>query len=189
MRLFVAVELDEIVRQNAARVSGQLANALGPSAGRSVSWVAAANLHLTVRFLGEVEARAAEELKARMVAPFRTPAFRLSVSGVGAFPRSGPPRVIWLGIAEGGAQLSQLHDEVEARLDGLGFQGDDRPFSAHLTIGRVKLPLGPSARSALTSVPAAAIGGCTISRVTLFESRLAPRGAIHTALAHGALGQ
>ncbi len=123
----------------------------------------------------------------RLALPFATPAFRLSVAGLGAFPPSGPPRVFWLGLGEGADRLARLHDEVEARLEGLGFEREDRPFRAHLTLGRVKGRLGPEARRLLASVPPEDVGTLSVARVTLFESRLSPRGATHTALAHGRL--
>lgn len=186
MRLFIAVELDEAIRKNAAAIGERLAAALGPAARHGVSWVAPANMHLTVRFLGEVREAVAEELRGRLSRPLRTPAFRLSVSGLGAFPPSGPPRVFWLGLTEGAQDLALVHDEVEERLEGLGFEKEDRPFRAHLTLARVKAPLGP-VRQVLASIGQADAGSCTVSQVTLFQSRLSPRGATYTALAHGLL--
>jgi 2'-5' RNA ligase len=188
MRLFVAVELSEAVREAAARVARELAEAFGPGAKRAVSWVAPANMHLTVRFLGETDPRAAEDLVRRMAAPFETPAFRLAIGGLGAFPRSGPPRVIWAGLTEGAESLSHVHDEIEARLEGLDVEREERPFRAHLTLGRVKAPPGAAARQAIASIRGDAISACDIREATLFESRLSPHGAIYTALARGRLG-
>ncbi len=187
MRLFVAVELSEAVREGAARVARELAEAFGPGAKRAVSWVTPANMHLTVRFLGETDPRAAEDLVRRMAASFETPAFRLALGGLGAFPRSGPPRVIWLGLTEGAESLLRVHDEIEGRLEGLDVEPEDRAFRAHLTLGRVKAPPGPAARQAIASIRTDGIGSCDIQEVTLFESRLSPRGAIYTALARGRL--
>jgi RNA 2',3'-cyclic 3'-phosphodiesterase len=187
MRLFVAVELSDAIRQEAARITRELAEAFGPGARRAVSWVDPSRMHLTVRFIGEVEARAAEELARRLSAPFATRAFHVAVGGVGAFPRSGPPRVVWLGLREGGEALSALHDEFEARLTGLGVEREDRPFRAHLTLGRVKAPLGALARQTIDSLPADDIGGCDIDHCTLFESRPSPHGATYVSLARGPL--
>jgi len=187
MRVFVAVELGEAIRQEAARVAGELADTLGPHARRAITWVAPEKMHLTVRFIGEADQRTVKELVQRIAAPLDEPSFRLAVAGLGAFPRSGPPRVIWLGITEGAEALARLHDEVEARIDGLGLQREERPFRAHLTLGRVKAPIGLAARQAVAAVRADAIGDCEIREVTLFESRLSPRGASYTALARGRL--
>lgn len=183
MRLFIAVELERELRERAATIAERIARELGPSAHRGISWVRPDRMHLTIRFLGEVDQAAVPELRTRLAAPVAVPAFRLTVSGVGAFPPSGPPRVIWLGIVEGQAELRQLHDALEARLAGLNVEREDRPYRAHLTLGRVKAPLAPSARAALARVSADALGSCTIDHATLFESRLSPAGPSYTALA------
>jgi RNA 2',3'-cyclic 3'-phosphodiesterase len=188
MRLFCAVELSESVRAEAGRIAARLAEGLGPSARRAVTWVAPAAMHLTLRFIGEADDSLAAELRRRVSEPFGISPFRVTVGGVGAFPPSGPPRVVWLGIGEGAAELTRLYAEFESRIEGLGLSRDDRPFRAHLTLGRVKAPLGPAARQVMASAPAASAGSCTVDRVTLFESRLSPSGARYTALAHGALG-
>lgn len=187
MRLFVAVELSEAIRAEAARVASEVADRFGPGARRVVTWVSPDKMHLTLRFVGEAEAATAKELARRLAAPFDTAVFTLAVRGVGAFPHSGPPRVIWLGIVEGADALARLHDEVEGRLDGLGLAREDRPFRAHLTLGRVKSPLGGAARQVLASMDDTRIGACQVREVTLFESRLSPRGASYTALARGPL--
>jgi 2'-5' RNA ligase len=187
MRLFVAVELSEAIRAEASRVARELADALGQGSRRAVSWAAPANMHLTVRFVGEVEPGTARELARRIGEPLAAPAFRLAVGGLGAFPHAGPPRIIWLGVTEGGERLAEVHDEVERLLVGLGLPPDDRPFRAHLTLGRVRTPLGLTARQALASVHAGALGACGVSEVTLFESRLSPRGSTYMALARGRL--
>jgi 2'-5' RNA ligase len=168
-------------------VARQLADAFGPGAQRAVSWVTPANMHLTLRFIGEVDPEIANELTHRLAKPFGVPPFRLAVGGLGAFPRSGPPRVIWLGLTAGAGGLSAVHDEVESRLKDLPIEREDRPFRAHLTLGRVRTPLGAAAGQAIASVRADAIGACDIGEVTLFESRLSPRGAVYTALARGPL--
>jgi RNA 2',3'-cyclic 3'-phosphodiesterase len=188
MRLFFAVELSEAIKVEAGKVAARLAEGFGPSARRAVTWVAPAAMHLTVRFIGESDECVAAELGRRVAKPFATPAFSLAVGGAGVFPPSGPPRVIWLGLLEGARELAAVHAELEARLEGLGLMREDRPFRAHLTLGRVKAPLGPSARHTVASVPAASPGSCLVDHVTLFESHLSPAGARYTALARGALG-
>jgi 2'-5' RNA ligase len=187
MRLFVAVELSAAMRDEAARVASGLAERFGANARRAVTWVSPDKMHLTLRFIGEVQAAAAKELARRLAVPFDTASFALTVRGVGAFPHSGPPRVIWLGITEGAAALARLHDVVEQRLEGLGLVREDRPFRAHLTLGRVKAPIAPGARQVLASLSDVDIGSCEVTEVTLFESRLSPRGATYTVLAKGSL--
>lgn len=188
MRLFIAVEIAESIRRSAGDTAERISRDLGPAARRAVTWVQPGRMHLTVRFLGEVAPAVAEELVRRCAAPLATSPFRLTVSGVGAFPASGPLRVIWLGISEGQQELGRLHDEIEERLVGLGLERDDRPFRAHLTLGRVKAPLGPAARGILAQVPAGTLGSCTVDHAILFESRLSPSGPTYSPLARMNLG-
>ncbi|HEY3382083.1 MAG TPA: RNA 2',3'-cyclic phosphodiesterase [Vicinamibacterales bacterium] len=183
MRLFIAVELDDVVRRSAAAVAERLDQEFRRgNARRSVTWVAQQNLHLTLRFLGEVDASRANGVIARLTPPFATSRFDIAVAGVGAFPPSGPPRVIWMGVTDGARALVALHHEVETRLDGLGFEREDRPFRAHLTIGRVKAPLGSRAQGVLSSLPPTEVGRCQVGHVTLFESRLSPKGPTYSAV-------
>jgi len=189
MRIFVAVEIDEVVRRNAAKVSASLGAALEQSRDRrSVAWVAPRNLHLTLQFLGEVDPSRAKEVADRLAPPFGVPVFDVAVAGLGTFPSSGPPRVIWLSVTDGAAQLSALYREVAVRLDGLGFPRDARPFHGHLTLGRVKTVCGPRLRDALAAVRAADAGRCRVDHVTLFESRLSQAGSAYSVVATSPLG-
>jgi len=189
MRLFVAVELDEAVRRGAARIASSLASASEQGGGRrSVTWVAQQNLHLTLQFLGEVDSDLARTVAERLAAPLAVPVFDVGVAGVGTFPPSGPPRVIWLGVTDGAAPLAALYREVDHRLEGLGFPREDRPFRGHLTLGRVKAPCGPRFREALAGARTANAGRCRVDHVTLFESRLSPQGSTYSVVATSRLG-
>jgi 2'-5' RNA ligase len=110
---------------------------------------------------------------------FETAAFDLHVSGCGAFPPSGPPRVFWLGIAGGIGSMTAIHREVTDRLVAAGCEAETRPYSPHLTLARVK-EIGRSAvrpvRDALASAPADC-GSCRVAAVTLFRSHLSPKGS------------
>jgi 2'-5' RNA ligase len=188
MRLFIAVEIDEAVRSSAATAAqtlqGQLAK-LGPAV---VGWVRRENMHLTLRFLGEVTEDVALELRSRLSSPFDTAAFDIVVSGVGVFPPRGPVRVVWLDMPEGADDMIALHDEIERRIAGLGFVPEDRPFRPHLTLGRVKAPLPRGARDLISRFQDAPIGRSHVQEVVLFQSRLSPHGASYTALERASLG-
>lgn len=189
MRLFLAVELDEAVRRAAADTARRLSLALDRHGiGRGISWVAPASLHFTLHFLGEVDERTAGVLAERMAEPLQASPFDLALSGLGTFPSSGPPRVIWLGVGEGASGLADAHREIGRRLDDLRIPREHRPFSAHLTIGRVKAPLGPRFADALAGTTPAAGARCLVDHVTLFESRLSPRGATYSVIATARLG-
>lgn len=190
MRLFVAVGLDDARRRAVGGLAADLARRLASrGVGRSARWVEPANLHLTVRFIGEVGDEQAARIQEAVRRRFATPAFDLGLGGLGVFPPVGPPRVLWVGVTEGEDSLAALHEEVEARLEALGEPRETRPFSAHLTLARFKEPdrrLGEVVRAILRDIPAE-VGACRIDRVTLYESRLAPTGPTYTPLVYAAL--
>lgn len=134
MRAFIAVEISERARTEVARLQERLR-----AAGADVKWVDPENLHLTLKFLGEVPE---EKIPALTESLGRTAAeispFSFSLQGVGAFPGMEHPRVIWVGIGEGNDRLAKLGIAVEKTCAGLGFPAEERPFSPHLTIGRVR---------------------------------------------------
>lgn len=186
MRLFVAAEPADAVRTSAAAAVERLRERLEiVHASRGIRWVPAGNMHLTVWFLGEVsDARAAAILDA-MRPPLAAPAFDLHLAGFGAFPPSGPPRVLWMGVTRGLEALARAHDEVGERLRPWGFPPEGRAYSAHLTIGRVKEPPTGPARAALRQALAyvhADAGACRIADLTLFRSRTSPKGAVYERL-------
>ena len=182
MRLFFAVELDEALRRAAGRIAADLSRALAGDGRADISWVRADTMHLTVRFLGETPEARVPPLIEAFTPPLATPPFELRFAGLGTFPPRGPARVIWLGIASGHDRLGAVSGEVEARLAALGFEGEGRPFRAHLTLGRVRGRLGPRAGALIGELPAAGLPASAATQVTLFESRLSPRGASYTAL-------
>lgn len=186
MRLFVAAEPAAEVRRAAADCAARLRARLErEDAAKGIRWIPAENLHLTVWFLGEVsDARTSPVLDALRPA-LATPSFDLHLEGFGAFPPSGPPRVFWIGVTEGLAQLAMAHDEVGERLQPWGFAPEARAYSAHLTIARVKeSPHGGARgkiRAAIAEEPADA-GTCRIDALTVFRSRTHPSGAVYEPL-------
>ena len=187
MRLFLAVELDAAVRRNASTLITDLAKKLDRAGGRSVGWVKGDNLHVTVRFLGDVEEARTMALVDALREPVRVAPFDLDVNGVGAFPPVGPPRVIWLGISAGQDSLARIYADLEARVEALGFEPEDRPYRAHLTVGRVKSPLPGRPRDVLGEMGLRPVGRCHVERVTLFESRLSSRGPTYVPVTSVAL--
>ena len=186
MRLFVAAEPSSDVRRAAGAAAERLRAALrSKGLDHGIRWIADENLHLTVWFLGEVsDARAGAVLDA-LRAPVHEPAFMLHLSGLGAFPPSGPPRVFWMGVSQGTDELARLHDEIGARLVPWGFRAEARAYSAHLTLARVKEPPPAAARGAIRQLLRdgdADAGGCRIEALTVFRSRTSPAGAVYEAL-------
>ncbi len=186
MRLFVAAEPSAPVRAAAAEAVAALKEQLeAAGAGAGLRWVPTANLHLTVWFLGEVsDARAAAVLEV-LSAPLHVAPFDLRLSGFGAFPPSSAPRVLWMGVAEGVAQLARAHDEIGQRLAPWGFPPEGRAYSAHLTIARVKEPPHGRARASMRAIlenSRAEAGPCRIEALQVFRSRTAPSGAVYEPL-------
>ncbi len=183
MRLFVGIELGERVRDSAARIADSLKRDLGERV--DARWVAASNLHITLWFLGEVDEGRVAMVSTAIDRRFEERTFDLEIGSLGAFPPSGAPRVFWLGIRSGAASLARLHDELTVRLEPLGFKPERRSFSAHLTIARVRdVSRGVSygdIREMVRAMPADA-GSCRVEAVTLFRSRLSPKGATYDAL-------
>jgi RNA 2',3'-cyclic 3'-phosphodiesterase len=175
VRAFIAVETPESVKDEIGRLVSHFSHQ-----GYPVRWVGRNNLHLTLVFLGssppEFIARVKERL-ARVAAA--TARFEMSVKGLGVFPNERLPRVIWLGIEQGKAELTALAQHTLKKLVAVGFIPEKRPFSAHLTIGRVREPLS-DARAILErpfAVPA-----FPVSELVLFQSFLRPTGPVHEPL-------
>lgn len=179
MRLFIAVDLDEARRLAASRVAKELGRRFDAAGlGRGVKWVAPRNLHLTIRFIGEIEGARAVAIQEALRRPLATPTFDLALGGAGVFPAAGAPRVLWIGVVQGASGLADLYDEVEGRLQQIGELPGARPFSAHLTLGRFReldRRSSEAVRGAVRDVRLDA-GPCRIEAITLYESRLAPAG-------------
>jgi RNA 2',3'-cyclic 3'-phosphodiesterase len=180
VRLFVGVELDDGVRSAAAAAAETLRDRLVRIApGLDARWISPPNLHITLWFIGEVDDERAAAIQGALGPRFDTPVFTLAVAGCGAFPPSGPPRVIWFGVTDGAGSMVDLYRDVARRLVPLGFEAERRPYSPHLTIARVKDMPRSSSRTfrEMLADTAADLGSCRIGNVTLFRSRLSPKGA------------
>jgi len=186
VRLFVAADPSAGVRRAAALLALDLKRALERhDVFRGIRWVPEENLHLTVWFLGEVEESLSAQVLDALRSPLRTRAFRLEISGFGAFPPSGSPRVLWLGVTAGLRELAAAHAEVGSRLQPLGFAPEGRAYSAHLTVARTKSPLGPRERRLLRDTlhgAPAQPGACRVESLTVYRSRTAPKGAVYEPL-------
>ncbi|MPY88710.1 MAG: RNA 2',3'-cyclic phosphodiesterase [Luteitalea sp.] len=119
MRLFLAVDLDESSRIAVAEIATALRARLDPTLIRGTTWVAPSNLHISLRFLGWVRDEAAAALYRAFEEPVQLAPFEIEIGGVGAFPGTGAPRVLWIGVRTGEALLSALYDEVHTRLTKL----------------------------------------------------------------------
>ncbi|MEX2431529.1 MAG: RNA 2',3'-cyclic phosphodiesterase [Dehalococcoidia bacterium] len=188
IRLFVAVALPPNTRDALANVVHSLREDLpGP-----FRWVAPESLHLTLKFLGDVERGRVELLTSALAAACRDrDAFHLALSGAGTFPGRGSPKVIWVGIGGDTGALAALQRSVEAALVEAGEARQDNPFRPHLTLARVRETLSPQAAAALherlQAVRFNAQEAFDVRSVGLMHSTLTPEGPIYRTLAEAPL--
>ncbi len=184
MRAFVAVEIPDEIRRRIA----DLIQAL-QSAAPQVRWARAEGLHITLKFLGEISEQQVEEIKTQLMSVQSATPLHLQIQGAGYFPNERSPRVVWLGV-ESGAALPELASQVEKRLATLGMAEEDRPFSAHLTVGRLRRPGKLDAlREELRKREPLLLGSFTTDEFFLYESKLSPRRAIYRQVARFQIGQ
>lgn len=133
VRSFLAFDLDnDEVLRNLVRVQSQISKT-----GADVKMVEPNNIHMTIRFLGDITEDMVEKIfEAMKIIQFAP--FAVKIHGVGAFPNVNYPRVLWAGITDGATQLKSIFDRMEPQLRELGFAPDPKGFSPHLTIGRVR---------------------------------------------------
>ncbi len=177
IRAFIAIRLPAPVE----RALGEIAQTLSLHVPRgAVRWVRPEQIHLTLNFLGDtpVDKLPAIRLAMDATAEGRSP-FSLRLGGVGCFPNERRPRVIWVGLSGSAAQLAALKSDLDERLAPLGWPLEDKPFRAHLTLGRVKDERAVQGMKWTAEVPDVEI---PVAAVHLIESRLRPEGPLYTTL-------
>ncbi len=185
IRTFIAVELPD----NLKRETDKLITSL-KSYGEGIRWVRAANLHFTLRFLGDIDSADIGGLSDKLTANLSAlKPFPLRLTGLGCFPNLRRPRVIWVGADGDLDSLKMLALQVESACRESGFGRGDKPFSAHLTIGRVKYPKGLEKLTEHLENAEFESDGFEVSRVIVFKSDLSPRGPTYTPMAKIKLGE
>ena len=186
IRTFVAVETSPAVRGRAAELIDELRGA-----GAEVKWVEPQNLHVTLKFLGDVESGAIHQVcQAVEQAVADAAPFEFEVRGAGAFPDTRRPRTVWLGIGQGGHQIIALNERIEPPLKKLGFPKEARRFQPHLTIGRIRRG-GPGVAELgklIAEHEDLEIGRTHVGEAIVFSSQLGRSGPTYEALAHAPLG-
>jgi 2'-5' RNA ligase len=173
MRTFLAVDVPEHIRK---KIDDFIQ--VEAKRGLPIKWVRFENLHITLKFLGEID----EKKKAEITPVIKElgekqNSFNMRLAGLGCFPSPRNPRVLWIGVKEGGEMLCDIAAEIEEALARFGFKEEKR-FHPHLTIGRIKklCKIDHILEKTIGSEP------FSINAVTLFESTLRPEGPIYTAL-------
>ena len=181
IRSFAAVDVPEPVRAQIGRLLDRLNQGPTPK----VRWVKPAVMHLTLEFLGEVSGDFIESAKAQLsrVVPKFKP-FEAQLSGLGAFPSPSRARVIWVGVEGGKEELCRLQASMTQALVRIGFKPERRPFSPHLTLGRLNVPADVSAATAVEFQGDV----FAVNEVVLFQSVLTPQGPVYMRLATFPLG-
>jgi 2'-5' RNA ligase len=180
LRLFVALDLDDDARRAIARVQRRVATALG--ADRLMKAVDPAHMHLTLVFLGEMAERTVPGIVDTLSTDIDVRPFAAEYQGLGVFPPSGAPRILWLGVGHGGSEIIRLQREAARRLEGLGVALERRPFHPHLTLARWRSSRATDRERALSAESRATVARVNVDHVTLYQSRLSPAGPVYTAL-------
>lgn len=185
MRCFVAIELTSEVRSRLAELPAGL-----HQLSQAVRWTRPEQIHLTVKFLGEVpDADAARVCELARTIAARYQPFELNIAGAGLFPPRGLARIVWVGVADPPESLLHCVNDCEAEYGALGFPRENRPYSPHLTVGRVKdMGASPRIREAVRQIEEFSAGRCTATELVVFQSELRPSGPIYTPLAHAPFG-
>jgi 2'-5' RNA ligase len=154
------------------------------TAAPDLKWVAPDTFHITLRFLGSVAPDRLEQTWQSVRGALQgAGAFTMRFRGVGAFPNQRRPRVVWAGVTEGAEQLIGLAGRVVEACQQHGFEPEERPFQAHLTLGRAREPRpNPGLAEAMAELAEAELGEVKVDRVLLMRSTLTPRGAIYHVL-------
>jgi RNA 2',3'-cyclic 3'-phosphodiesterase len=189
LRTFIAIELNRPLREALARIQDQF-RAQMPRG--SVRWVEADGIHLTLKFLGDTPRKQVPEIEAalqRAVAGFGP--FEFTVEGRGCFPNTRRPRVVWVAVRDHGQMLARLAAAVEREVAPLGWPTEDRPFSPHLTLGRVGRGVSSHDETAVGQAVEQSvveqIGRQRVSGINLMQSELNPSGAVYRRLLEVAL--
>jgi 2'-5' RNA ligase len=183
VRTFVAVLLPDRVRAALTGVCGALREST-----QGLAWVRPDNLHVTLRFLGEIEPVALDGVREAVAAAAAAVApFTMTVEGLGSFPSGRPPRVVWAGVTAGGAGLLALHGALDAALVARGFPGEPRAFHAHVTLARARAPRGAGGLAGVLGA-GPEFGEVRVTALHLMRSELDPRGARYSVLAEAPLG-
>jgi len=185
IRSFLAIEIPKPILKKIEEIQGDFR-----STHADVRWVSPEKIHLTLKFFGNIEESRIDPIFKSIEEPIRnTPPFSLKVHGVGAFPNMKNPRVIWMGLVEGEEVLISLQKQIEAQLEKIGFQPEDRPFHPHLTLGRMKSSRGKEELvGRMEKHREEEFGDFQVERMILFKSDLTPSGPIYTLLKELKLG-
>jgi len=177
IRAFIAIDIPCDIEKALKEAIRILGNQLDK---RDVRWVKTANIHLTLRFLGNVkEDRLADLYQGLDAAAEGQSSYSLDLDVIGCFPNPRRPRVIWIGLAGHTDRLRSLHKAIESMLAPFGWETEGRRYNPHLTLGRVKRPSNV-VEARLPWGSRLSVGRIDVKSIHLIESQLLPAGAVYT---------
>jgi len=185
LRTFLAIELDSHIVESLVSAQGQLANPAD-----KVKWVERQNLHVTLKFLGDVSDDAVHRVCGRMAeAAAKITAFEFAVRGLVVSPRQGPIRMVWGGVDDPSGLMNVLHEQIDQSLAGMGFKEEIREFRPHITIARVKHVHNAGLfRSLVKNFEEYEFGHQHCDEVVAYTSMLTGEGPVYTPICHAPLG-
>jgi 2'-5' RNA ligase len=183
LRAFIAIELPKQLQDALEKQTTRLRQSLGDDL---VRWIPTQNMHLTLKFLGNIAASHVEFLKQLVTQTADSHSqFDLQISGIGSFPNSKRARILWAGIYAP-AELPSLQKNLEAGTTRLGYEKEERPFSPHLTLGRVRQNIDQTGlqkiRTILDTIQLGNIGSARVDSIHLYKSELQTSGSVYTKL-------
>ena len=185
IRIFIAIKLSSQMENRLTLVRQQLMM----RDIKDIRWVKRENIHLTIRFLGDIPTgKVGDIITVLDEAAKRSSPFVLRIGGIGAFPNKRTPRVVWVGV-DTPLELIDLHRNIERGLDKIGFQSDEKGLKPHLTIGRVKREASRQSLEMLVNNEFPTVGEQMVESIHLIESELRPEGAIYSTLVTVNLGE
>jgi 2'-5' RNA ligase len=178
-RAFIAIELSREIAEGVRRIQAGLRERT-----KDVRWVRPEGIHLTLKFLGDVDPDRIEGIASQAEEDVKTIGpFTVGVRGCGGFPQDRYPRVIWIGVVDPNDALKELQARVEQGMEGMGFAREERVYTPHLTIGRLRSGKGKGkVAQALEAMKACDLGTMEVREICLFRSLLKPTGAEYTNL-------
>ena len=194
IRTFLAVELSEVLREQISLVQHDLQARLDSESSKTVriAWVQLSSIHLTMRFLGDTDEQLLDPMRESMATVRRShPTIQIPIDRLQAFPNLRQPRVLWVGPSEqwlksdAAKRLTALHREIESCCRSLGFVTEDKPFTPHLTVARIKAgdrEAGQRLAQSGACDRALSVGVITVGPLVLMKSKLRPTGPVYTKL-------
>jgi RNA 2',3'-cyclic 3'-phosphodiesterase len=182
VRLFVALQIPDSIRNDYAALVEDLRRLDAKAAPKKPKWVRPENLHVTLKFIGKTDPAKLDSILSAL-ANVRSPQkIRLHLRNIGFFPNANRPRVIWGGM-EASENLATLAHSIDQQIAALGFPAEERTFTPHLTLARLDPPaIAPELRAAIEKLAARDFGELHTSEFHLIESKLKPTGAEYTTL-------